>query len=108
MQGVANCSNDEITQRHTYKIPREYGLIVDQCACIEGHNAHHAGFAFINTHKCSKLEEYQKQRCRAENLPEHTLKQQMRVAVGNVVSSGRKYFISSPAKHDCNYKVRNY
>ena len=108
MQMFTDRSNNKIAQWNPNQIPDQHGLIVDQRTSIKGHNAHHTRFALIDAHKRGKLEEYQKQRCRAEDLPKHALEHQVGIAVGNIVSSGRKYLIPSPTKHDGNNKVRNY
>lgn len=108
MQRVADRANNKVAQRNPNQIPDQHSLIVDQRASIKGHNPHHAGFTLINAHKCGKLEEDQKQRRRAEDLPKHALKHQVGVTVRYVVPPGCKYFIPSPTQHYRYNKVRNY
>lgn len=83
MQRVADRANNKVAQRNPNQIPDQHSLIVDQRASIKGHNPHHADLP--NAHKCGKLEEDQKQRRRAEDLPKHALKHQVGVTVRYVV-----------------------
>lgn len=88
MQRVTNRSNNKIAQWNPNQIPDQHGLIVDQRTSIKGHNAYHTRFALIDAHKRGKLEEYQKQRRRAEDLPKHALEHQVGIAVETLFRRG--------------------
>lgn len=98
----------QIAERCSGQAADQQRLVVNERAQAERRHTGQGLVFVIQAKPGDGMKNQQEQGRRAQDLPEHTLRGELCIAIGDIVPSGDEDAIAAPAHHDGHYKMEDF